>query len=383
VFADADASGDAVILSDESYLPYDRPPLSKGFMTGDKSAEDILIHDADWYAEKGIEVVTDASVTRLDKGRMTAETEAGEVYRFEKALIATGSRIRKLGCPGADQADIQYLRRILDSESIRSKADGAEKTLVIGGGFIGVEVAASLTMRGNSVTLTYPEERMLSRIFTKEMDEFFVRYYREKGVEIVSGRKIEAITADRGRTAARVEGDQMLPADFIAAGIGVAPNVELLDLAGAEENNGVIVDRHMETSIPGIFAAGDITRYPDESVGKRRRVEHWQNAVDQGTVAAKNMLGEAAEFTDGPYFFSDEFDLSWELWGDPQEADGAYVLGKVDDGAFSTWWVKDDRVVCAFVMSRPDEEREDAKKAVQQNQALPDGVRKDASRATL
>ncbi|MEZ4592848.1 MAG: FAD-dependent oxidoreductase [Chloroflexota bacterium] len=364
-------AGDLCIVSAEGTLPYERPPLSKGFLAGEKSRADILINEPNFYRENGIEVLLDTAVSHVDfkKKRLYADDKA---IVYEKLLIATGSRPHTFDLPGAELNNIFYLRQIGDARQIRQQAQQADTAVVIGGSFIGMEAASVLQSEGVEVTLIFPEKRVWEAFFTPEMSHFFENYYRERGVTILPEQEIASFRGDGKVRYVVTQSGKNLPADMVVAGIGVQPNGDLFADTGLELANGaIIVNRFLQTNIPDVLAAGDVTRYRSVLYERPLHIEHWDNAVAQGQHAARVMLGELQPFEHVPYFFSDVFDLSYEFWGDVQGADEVVHRGSVADGEFSAWWLgEDDRLLAAFVMNRPEEERASAPHWIQAGTAL-------------
>jgi NADPH-dependent 2,4-dienoyl-CoA reductase/sulfur reductase-like enzyme len=351
-------AGELCIVSAETTPPYERPPLSKDFLAGEEAVEDILINEPGFYDENGIDLRLETVVGRVDLARKQLYTSDG-VIDFDKLMITTGSRVRKFDLPGADREGIFYLRQVEDSQRIRQAARDAEQVVVIGGSFIGMEVASVLQQRGVQTTMVFPGERVWRAFFTPQMSAFFQDYYRQRGVNFITGAEIDSFTGQNGRVSAVVlKSGQELPADMVVAGIGVVPNTELFAQSDVEIDDGIVVDEFLQTAVPDVFAAGDVVRYPDSLLGGTRRIEHWDNAVTQGQHAARAMLSEPEKFAHVPYFFSDMFDLSYEFWGDTAGTDKAVHRGDLNGGSFSVWWLQDGRLRAAFVMDRPDEERE-------------------------
>lgn len=352
-------SGDLCIVSAEKTLPYERPPLSKGYLAGEKDKADILINEPDFYEKNKIDVLLDTAVTKvnLDKKQLYADDK---VIAYEKLLIATGASPHTLNLPGADLDNIFYLRRIGDARHIRQAAQEAKKAVVIGGSFIGMEAAAVLQSQGVETTMVFPEERVWEAFFTPEMSRFFEAYYRERAVTILAGQEVTAFEGDDTVTHVVTKSGKKLPADLVVAGIGVQANTDLFNHTALQLDDGRIrVNRFLETNVPDVMAAGDVTVYRSTLYERPLHIEHWDNAVKQGQHAATVMLGEIQPFEHVPYFFSDEFDLSYEFWGDTEGAAETVHRGSVEEGEFSTWWLAEDgRLLAAFVMNRPDEERE-------------------------
>jgi len=376
--------GHLAIISAESKLPYDRPPLSKSFLKGDDTFEDILINDPQFYRDNGIETYLDnpAVAVNLDDRQLTLKD--GTTIDFDQLLIATGSKLRRFDLPGADLNGIYYLRDFQDARQIRRVASAAQRAVVVGGSFIGMEVASVLRGHGLQTTMIFPEERVWQAFFTPPMSAFFEDYYRERGIEFLSEATVEGFSGQEDVQLVHVEKDGQeinVPADMVVAGIGVTPNVDLFVDSELDTDDGILVDRFLETPLEGFFAAGDVARYPDQIFDQFRRVEHWDNAFSQGQHVARVMLGEREPFVHVPYFFSDVFDLSYEFWGDVSGANVVVHRGDIENGRFSVWWLADDRLLAAFVMDRPDEERELAPKWIKNQQPLSAEILADSERA--
>lgn len=362
--------GELAILSADSAMPYERPPLSKGFLSGKETEESIRINPSDFYREHGIKVQLGCEVAALDCEKKRLTLQSGDQVGFSKLLIATGARPRLLNIPGDKLVNVHYLRSLHDSSSIRRSAANAKRAVVIGGGFIGMEVASVLAQQNIAVTLVLHEERIGKRLFTPEMSRFFESYYAQRGVLFLKTTKVVELRGTQAVGSAVLGGGETLNCDLVVAGIGAQPVTEFLNGSGIELGDGVIVNEYLETNWPDICAAGDIANYPDLIFGKRRRVEHWDNAVTQGQHCARLLLGERAPFKHVPYFFSDVFDLSYEYWGDSSRADQVVHRGDVSTRSFSTWWLSGNQLVAAFIMNRSDEERQVVPKWIENQQRL-------------
>jgi NADPH-dependent 2,4-dienoyl-CoA reductase/sulfur reductase-like enzyme len=354
--------GQLAIVSADDTLPYDRPSLSKGYLAGKKTTEDILINASTFYDQNEIQVLLNTRVTRVDFAQNRLYTDADLEIQFGKLLIATGSHVRTLDIPGADLAGIHYLRTRAQSEQIAVDMQQAQHVVVIGGGYIGMEVSSVLAEKGINVTMVFPEKRLMESFFTPQMSAFFQDYYEARGVNFrPQTQPIAFIGGDR---VARVQlnTDQEIPADFVVAGIGIKPATELFEGTGLNIDDGIVVNKYLETNRNGVFAAGDVANYNDLIFQKRRRVEHWDNAVRQARHAARMMIQasrrQPEEFMYLRYFFSDIFDLSYEFWGDTASADKVVHRGDMNGGRFSVWWLAGQRLEAAFIMNRPDEERD-------------------------
>ena len=347
--------GELGIVSADSALPYERPPLSKGFLSAKENEESVLINPEGFYREHAIGVHLNVPIERIDVpgNRLVG---GGEEFHFRRLILATGAGPRTLAIAGAEGGNILYLRSLSDSARLRDRLKSAKKVLVIGSGFIGMEVASQSAQQGRDTTMVFPEERVWKSFFTPEMSRFFEEYYEDRGVHFVPGANVGSIQG----TSVGLSNGKRFDADLVVAGIGVEPLTEIAEAAGIQIQNGIVVNDFLETSAPNVYAAGDVANYQDVLFGKRRRIEHWDNAVKQGQYLARRLSGRPERFENIPYFFSDIFDLSYEFWGDTTGAERTEYRGDVHSTSFSVWWLKGDRAVAAFVMNRPDAEREAA-----------------------
>jgi NADPH-dependent 2,4-dienoyl-CoA reductase/sulfur reductase-like enzyme len=368
------------ILSADTSIPYERPPLSKGFLAGRDNEESIYINPQDFYRQYGIEVKLESEVTKVDAKAKRLTLKSGGDFGFDKLIIATGARPRTLGIPGSQLSHVHYLRSMDDSKSMRKSAERVKRAVVIGGGFIGMEVAAVLSQKSIDVTMVLNDDRIWKRLFTPQMSDFFEEYYAAHGVSIIKSAKITELRGDGAVNGVLLGGGQSIACEMVVAGIGVVPVTEVLANSAIEVNDGVVVNEYLETSQPDIYAAGDAASYQDVVFGKRRRVEHWDNAVSQGQHCAKVVMGERSAFVHVPYFFSDVFDLSYEYWGDSSGADQVIHRGELASKSFSVWWLRQKRLVAAFTMNRPDEERELAPKWIESKQTLATAKLQDEAR---
>ena len=352
--------GELTIVSADTSLPYERPPLSKGFLAGKDTEAGIRINPEDFYREHEIEVRLHCQADGIDAGRKLLRLRSGEDLGFERLIIATGARVKTLDVPGSDLAGIYYLRSMEDARRIRAHAGSAKRALVAGSGFIGMEVASVLAQKGLAITMVLREDRIWKKFFTPAMSRFFESYYAARGVQFIKQATVAELRGDGAVSSAALDGDRTVACDLVIAGIGVRPVTELLAGSGIEVADGVMVNEYLETNQRDIWAAGDVANYQDTLFGKRRRVEHWDNAVSQGQHCARALAGERTPFLHVPYFFSDVFDLSYEVWGDPSGASEIVERGDLGSTSFSVWWLQRERLVAAFTMNRPDEEREAA-----------------------
>lgn len=376
-------SGELAIISADTALPYERPPLSKGFLSGKDNETSILINGGDWYQEHGIEVRLNTVIERIDPNEKVLRSNSGAEFECEHLLLSTGARARKLDVPGNDLRNLFYLRSLKDSETIRSKSASSKEAVIIGGGFIGMEVASVLAQKNIRTTMVVREDRVGSRVFTTFMSAFFEQYYTSRGVRIVKQAQVASFEGKDAVQAVLLGDGKKISCDVVVVGAGAVPVTEPVEKTGVTVENGIVVNEYLETNRPGVYAAGDIANYPDMIFEKRRRVEHWDNAVSQGQHWARVVVGEKEPFVHVPYFFSDVFDLSYELWGDQAGASETVVRGDVNTSSFGVWWLKDDRVAAVFVMNRPDEERQVAPEWIKSRQTVSRERLSDQKRSVL
>ncbi len=375
--------GELTIVSADNAVPYERPPLSKGFLSGKDNEASILINAAAWYREHGIDAHLNTVIEHVDVNKKRLRSRSGEELEYEDLLLATGARARKLDCPGNDLGNVFYLRSLKDSETIRSRIEGAKTAVVIGGGFIGMEVASVLGQKNIQTALVIREDRVWSRVFTPVMSAFFEQYYTARGVRLIKQARVAALEGKDRAQSVLLGNNDTISCDLVVVGVGAVPVTELLEKTVIAIDNGVVVNEYLEASQSGVYAAGDVANYPDTIFGKRRRVEHWDNAVSQGQHWAHVVLGGRQPFVHVPYFFSDVFDLSYELWGDTADASEIAVRGDADSPSFSVWWLKNNCVTAAFVMNRPDEERQVAPEWIKSSQKVSAERLADKNRSTL
>ena len=349
--------GDLAIVTAENVLPYERPSLSKGFLAGKEEASDIQISGAAFYRKHGIAIYRSFPVRKADLRSHRLHSSSGELIGFEKLIIATGSTVRRLSVPGADRLGILYLRQLRDSQRIHAQIKRGKRAVVIGSGFIGMEVASVLASRGVQTTMVFPDDRVWKHLFTPSVSTFFETQFSKHGITLMKNEKVVALTHKNRECQVVLASGKQVPTDFVVAGIGVIPAVELFHRTPLDTHDGIQVNEFLETNVPGIWAAGDVANYPDHIFHRRRRVEHWDNAVEQGRVAMRNMTDKLQPFIHVPYFFSDVFDLSYEFWGDASGHDQVVYRGNMDDKQLSVWWLKKRTLCAALIMNRPDDER--------------------------
>jgi 3-phenylpropionate/trans-cinnamate dioxygenase ferredoxin reductase component len=313
---EVDPNRPILLLGAERHLPYHRPPLTKGLWTGKEQEPGIYVHDRSYYEQHGVTLLLGRRVTGLNPKQNQITDDSGRPYHFHKLLLATGGTPKPLSLPGADLPGIHTYRTLDDYSALRGEVRAGQTVLVIGGGFIGSELAAALAQNQIAVTMLFPDPYLVNRIFPADLGQALQRYYQDRGVTIYAGEKPASITKQNGRWLVRTDRDRELAADNVVIGIGIRPNLELAEAGALGLGNGIRVNERLETSEPDIFAAGDIAEFTYAGLNQRMRLEHWDNAVSQGKQAGRNMAGAGESFTYQPFFFSDLFDFGYEAVGD-------------------------------------------------------------------
>ena len=336
--------GEIDIFGAETHLPYHRPPLSKGLLLGTEKQDSVFVHDAQWYADQSVSLHLGEAVTGLDlEQRQVLVGPAAHAY--DRLLLATGSRPRRLDA--ADRSGrVSCLRTLEDSLALREAFGADQHILVVGAGWIGLEVAAAARTAGATVTVIESLELPLVRVLGPEIATAFAALHRAHGVDLRLGATIESFTrADEGRTVVQLDDGSQVTADLVVVGIGVAPNDELAGDAGLAVDNGILVDAQLRTSDPQVFAVGDVANQHHPALGRRIRVEHWDTAIQQSKVAARNMLGAEEDYARLPYFFSDQYDLGMEYVGSvgPDGYDDVVLRGDLTS-QFAAFWVRGGRI---------------------------------------
>jgi 3-phenylpropionate/trans-cinnamate dioxygenase ferredoxin reductase component len=373
--------GSILLVGREPDAPYNRPELSKNYLTGKEPREDVYFRPDEWWQEQDIELMTRTSVTGLDVHERVAKLQSGDEVRFGQALLATGANVRRLRAEGGELEGIHYLRTFGNADAIRSDAEQAETVVLIGGSFIGTELAASLTSMGKRCAIVMQEEITLERPFGQEVGRFFHRVLEDKGVAIHGKDELERFEGADGRVRKVVtKGGLELDADLVVIGAGVVPDVMLANNAGLElgQSGGVKVSSRLEASLPDVYAAGDIAEYDSVVHGRSLRVEHWDVAFNQGKTAALNMLGRNVNHEEIPYFYSDLADwASMEYVGPGQGR--VVVRGSMDDGDFTAFYLGDaGEVVAALTVGRSND-LDEARRMIRDKVAPDEGALSDAS----
>jgi 3-phenylpropionate/trans-cinnamate dioxygenase ferredoxin reductase component len=340
--------GELLLLGAEPERPYERPPLSKEYLRREAGREKVYVHEEDFYEANSIDLRVRTSVAAIDVGAREAVLEAGGRIPFDGLLLATGSSPRRLQVPGHDLAGVHYLRDVEDSDLLGGRIEQGGRLVVIGAGWIGAEVAASARQKGLDVTLVERTEVPLERVLGRELGEIYRDIHVSKGVDFRGGVGLDRFEGGESVERVMLADGSSIDCDFVVVGVGVLPRVQLAEASGIAVDNGVLVNDRLETSVPGVYAAGDIANAMHPLTGRRIRVEHWANALNQGPAAARNMLGANAAYERVPYFFSDQYDVGMEYSGFPSDWDEVVFRGDVDAREFIAFWLQDRRVVAGM-----------------------------------
>lgn len=348
---EAGYDGGLVLVGDERERPYERPPLSKGLLKGDEQREKVFVHEEGWYAEHDVDLRLGTAATGLHRQDRVVELAGGERLGYDKVLLTTGSTPRRLDVGGGDLEGIRYLRRLGQAEALRDTFAGGGSIVVVGGGWIGLEVAAAARHHGVEVVLVEPQPTPLYGVLGREVGEIFAAMHRDHGVDLRTGLGVDAFEGEAGRvTGVRTSDGAVHAAELVLVGVGIRPNTQLAETAGLEVENGIVVDEMLQTSDPAVFAAGDVANAYNPLLGTRLRVEHWANAANQGKAAGLSMAGKGEPYAKLPYFFTDQYDLSMEYHGyvGPDGADQVVLRGNPAGEKWYAFWLGGGRVLAGM-----------------------------------
>lgn len=358
-----DTKGAILLIAEEVHLPYDRPPLSKKLWFGTQQMEDIFLHDRAFYETNGVMLSLDNAATEIDPDRRTLKTAGGESYGYEKLLLATGVKPRRLDIPGGDLEGVCYFRTLDDYLHIRGAAREGKSATIIGGGFIGSELAAVLCDAGVKVTMVFPDARICDRVFPPSLAEAVQQHFQYKGITVLPSDKPASMEKDGAAFITRTGQGEILRADMVIVGIGASPDDALARQAGLAVDNGIVVNEQLQTSRPEIYAAGDIARFPYQALGQPMRVEHWDHALNQGMYAGRNMAGATAPYTYQPYFYSDLFELGYEATGEVDARLETYADWQKENETGVIYYLRDG-VVRGVLLCNVWDRLDDARKLI-------------------
>lgn len=346
-------AGRITLIGDEPYLPYQRPPLSKKFLAGETTAERLYLKPASFYEDANVELHLDTTITAIDRDEKCLRVADGDSVAYDKLVLALGSRVRQLPIEGTGLKRVRYLRSIADVKGIRKNMESGRRLVIIGAGYIGLEVAAVARQAGLDVTVIEMADRVMSRVVSPEISDFFqiehtnqgVRFRLSTGVASLNGKKrVKSVTTSEGED---------IPADLVVIGVGILPNTELATDAGLAVDNGIIVDEHCQTSDPDIYAVGDCTSHPNDIYGRRLRLESVHNALEQAKTAANNICGKETHYCEVPWFWSDQFDLKLQIAGLSDGYDDIVIRGNPAERSFACLYLRKGRLIAVDAVNAP------------------------------
>ena len=365
--------GQIVLVGDEPYLPYQRPPLSKKFLAGDMDAERLYVKPAGFYDDAGVELHLDTTITAIDRENKSLKVAGDAEITYDKLVLALGSRARQLAVEGTDLKGVHYLRSIADVDGIRDGLEPGRRLVVIGAGYIGLEVAAVAQQAGLDVTVIEMADRVMSRVVSPEISDFYQIEHTSQGVRLRLSTGVTALNGKKRIKSVTTADGEDIRADLVVIGVGIQPNTELATDAGLAVDNGIVVDNHCITSDPDIFAVGDCTSHPNAIYGRQLRLESVHNALEQAKTAAANICGGDVSYSQVPWFWSDQYDLKLQIAGLSEGHDDVVIRGNPAKRSFSCLYLADGRLIAVDAVNAPRD-------FVQSKQLIADRVEIDATR---
>ncbi|MEI6079415.1 MAG: FAD-dependent oxidoreductase [bacterium] len=341
---ETDRTGAIALFGEEKYLPYDRPPLTKKLWFGKMKEEQVFFHNWKFYEDNNVELMLGTTIISVDPVRKVATDQAGASHYYDKLLLATGGSPRKLSIPGGNLDGICYYRYLDDYQRIKTMATEGKSAVVIGGGFIGSEIAAALTINKVKATMLFPETYLCNRVLPSELAETIQAQYIKKGVQILNNDRPTSISMNGEQFVTQTEKGTKLVSDILIVGIGIEPETKLAKTANLKVNNGIVVNEYLKTSSPDIYAAGDNANFPCRALNKELRFEHWDNALIQGKLVGRNMAGANEPYNHLPYFFSDLFEFGYEAVGELDPSMEIYSYWKEENKKGIIYYVDDSKV---------------------------------------
>ncbi len=348
-------AGRIILIGDEAQLPYQRPPLSKKFLSGDLDAERLHFKPASFYDDSKIDVHLNTRIEHIDRAGKKIITSDGAEFAYDKLVLALGSRVRKIEVPGHDLPGVHYLRSISDVEAIRSKMSGNKRVVIVGAGYIGLEVAAVCRMQGLDVTVIEMADRVLSRVVSPNVSDYYQLEHAKHGVKLMLSTGLAAFEGKRRVKRAITDDGQEIAADFAVVGIGILPNSEIAAAAGLDVINGIVVDDTCRTTDPDVYAIGDCTFHPNTIYGRLLRLESVHNALEQAKTAASNICGVESHYSEVPWFWSDQYELKLQIAGLSEGYDDVVLRGDASSGSFACCYLKDGVLIAVDAINSPRE----------------------------
>jgi NADPH-dependent 2,4-dienoyl-CoA reductase/sulfur reductase-like enzyme len=371
-YREAGGEGSIALISKDATLPYHRPPLSKKFLRGETN-EEPLVEDEAFYAGHGVEVMLETAVSSVDVRERAVAVDSDRLG-YGKLLLATGAWPRRLPVPGGELAGVLALRTVGNSRAIREAADQAERAVVVGAGFIGMEVSASLRQLGKQVSLIHLTRWLFEQFGVEQLSDELAALYGENGVELVLGHEVSAFEGNGRLQAVSTKNGRRVEADLAVVGVGVAPMTDFLEGSGIEVDNGIVVNERFETNVPDVYAAGDVANFFDPLFGRRRRIEHWSNANYQGTEVGKVLAGGDGGYDTVSSFFTEVFGITLKLFGDARRDAQVVVHGSLSEGMIALYGDENEDVIGALSVGQPEEIEELLKNCIRQRAPLNDAI---------
>ena len=348
-------AGQIVLVGDEAHLPYQRPPLSKKFLSGDLHAERLYVKPPAFYDDPQIELRLETSITKINRESKTLGTDSGDDIPYDKLVLALGSRVRRLSIEGADLDGVHYLRSIADVGGIRAELQNKKHVVIVGAGYIGLEVAAVTRQLGLDVTVVEMADRVMGRVVSPEISDFYQIEHASHGVKLRLSTGITAFRGEGRLQAVETADGELIPADFVVVGVGILPNTEIAIDAGLDVEDGIVVDDRCQTSDPNIYAVGDCTRHPNEIYDRQLRLESVHNALEQAKTAISNICGNETHYSQVPWFWSDQYDLKLQIAGLSAGYDDVVIRGNPADRSFACLYLKDKKLIATDAVNSPKE----------------------------
>jgi len=347
-------AGQIVLVGDEPYLPYQRPPLSKKFLSGDLPAERLYVKPASFYEDPQVELRLATRISEIDRDNKTLKTNNGDIA-YDKLILALGSRVRRLDIEGADLDGVHYLRNIADVDGIHAELQNKKHAVIVGAGYIGLEVAAVIRQLGLDVTVVEMADRVMSRVVSPEISDFYQIEHTSQGVKLRLSTGITAFRGDGHIDAVETADGELISADFVVIGVGIVPNTELASHADIIVADGIVVNDQCQTNDPDIYAVGDCTSHPNSIYGRQLRLESVHNAVEQAKTAASNICGKQSHYAQVPWFWSDQYDLKLQIAGLSTGYDDVVIRGNPADRSFACLYLKDGKLIATDAVNSPRE----------------------------
>ena len=346
-------SGEILLVGDEAHLPYQRPPLSKKFLAGELAADRLYVKPESFYEDPQIEVRLQTRVTAIDRQQKRLQTADGDDIRYDKLILALGSRVRRLPIEGADLDGVHYLRTIADVDGIRGELSSRKNAVIVGAGYIGLEVAAVIRQMGLEVTVVEMADRVMSRVVSPEISDFYQIEHSTQGVRLRLSTGVSAFRGESRIESVETADGELIPADFVVVGVGIAPNTELASAAGLNVENGIVVDDRCQSSDPDIYAVGDCTNHPNSIYDRRLRLESVHNALEQAKTAVSNICGNESHYSQVPWFWSDQYDLKLQIAGLSEGYDDVVIRGNPADRSFACLYLRGGKLIATDAVNSP------------------------------